>query len=140
VYTHVGTLYLELSVAMLRCVYISYLLDTLCRTVGRNSKCQPSLQMSEFPVRRYSMLGSSTACLKSCGGSYCPGRRLRQLIGYKCPIRCHRSYPITDFENFSPDTLKMAGILHYGKVCLRGQGSNTGCLSICCPVIISTFA
>jgi len=26
-------------------------------------------------------------------------------------MRCHRSYPIADFENFSPGTLKMANNL-----------------------------
>jgi len=28
-------------------------------------------------------------------------------------MKCHRSYLIADFENFSPDTLKTAGILRY---------------------------
>jgi len=37
-------------------------------------------------------------------------------------MMCHRSYPIADFENFSPDTLKMADILCYDKVCLDSRG------------------
>jgi len=29
-------------------------------------------------------------------------------------MKCHRSYLIADFENFSPDTLKIGDILRYG--------------------------
>jgi len=47
-------------------------------------------------------------------GSYWAKTTLRQLIGYNCPMKYHRSYLIADFENFSPDTLKMADILCYG--------------------------
>jgi len=40
-------------------------------------------------------------------------------------MKCYRSYPIADFENFRPDTLKMADILcydlQYRKVCLGGK-------------------
>jgi len=38
---------------------------------------------------------------------------------FSYPMKCHISYLIADFENFSPDTLKMANILccdvRYGK-------------------------
>jgi len=29
-------------------------------------------------------------------------------------MECHRLYLIADFENFSPETLKMADVLRYG--------------------------
>jgi len=43
-------------------------------------------------------------------GSYWTEKLLRQLIGHNCPMKCQRPYLIAHFENFSPDTFKMADI------------------------------
>jgi len=47
-----------------------------------------------------------------------------------------RSHPIVDFDNFSPDTLKMADILHNGlrcgKVCLGGYNLTSKQNMLCC--------
>jgi len=40
--------------------------------------------------------------------------RIKHCLIQNCPMKCHRLYLIADFENFSPDTLKMADICCYG--------------------------
>jgi len=99
--------------------------------------------MSELTVWRYGTSASSTVWFKNLApGSYWTGRRSRQLIRHKCSMRGHKLYPIANFENFSPDTLKMAVSVHYGlrygKVCLGRYKWWDACerigLWLCCSV------
>jgi len=82
-------------------------INTLCHTIGLNSKCQPS---------RYVRICKSGLIKKIESGFYWPKEHLGQLIGHKYPIKCYRSYPIADFENYS-----LHGHIKNGKIRLSQE-------------------